>query len=83
MRPVVRLLGKSQCRLCEEARAMLEQLQPKLRFIIEDVNVELDPSLRERFGEQVPVVEVNGEVVLTAPIRKRALEDALEDALAR
>jgi glutaredoxin len=56
------LYHRPGCHLCEDARALLERLQPRYRFTLQAVNVEDDPELTAAHGEQVPVIAVNGKV---------------------
>jgi glutaredoxin len=44
------------CHLCEEAEAMLLRLGLRPRL----VDIDADPSLRERYSDCVPVVEIDG-----------------------
>ena len=56
-RGVVTLYGKPGCHLCDEARAALAELD------VREVDVSADPRLHARYGERIPVVEVDGEEV--------------------
>ena len=61
---VVRLYGRPDCHLCDEARAGLERLRAEgLGFELEEVDIESDERLLARYLERIPVVEVEGEVV--------------------
>ncbi len=50
------------CHLCEDAWALLRREQARHGFTLEAVDVDADAALRERYGTEVPVVEVNGKV---------------------
>jgi glutaredoxin len=56
--PTVVLYTRNGCHLCDDARRVLEQhgIVPKC------VDIDGDPSLRERFDTCIPVVEVEGRV---------------------
>jgi glutaredoxin len=58
---IVTLYGKAGCHLCEEARAAIAPLRAELGFELREVDVALDPVLHRRYGERIPVVEVEGE----------------------
>lgn len=77
---MVRLYGREGCGLCVEARAILVRLQRRYRFDIEDVDIDADPALHDRFFLEIPVVEIDGEVVAKAPISEQTLEDALAES---
>ena len=56
--PRVVLYTRIGCHLCDDALALLEShgLKPTC------IDVDTDPSLRERFNECVPVVEIDGQI---------------------
>lgn len=61
---VVRLYGRPDCHLCDEARERLHELRAGgLDFELEEVDIETDDELHSRFLERIPVVEIGGEVV--------------------
>lgn len=59
--PVVTLYGKPGCHLCEEARAAILAVRAEQELDLREVDVTLDPALHARYGERIPVVEVDGE----------------------
>ncbi|MDE2668271.1 MAG: glutaredoxin family protein [Chloroflexota bacterium] len=75
----VTLYARADCPLCEEARALLDELAERLGFAIEAVDIDGDRELRARYNYAVPVIAVGGEEVARAPIRVAPLEAALEE----
>jgi hypothetical protein len=62
--PLVRLYGRPDCHLCDEARRELLELRADgLDFELEETDIEQDPALHGRFLERIPVVELDGEIV--------------------
>ncbi len=60
----VRLYGRPDCHLCDEARAGLIRLRADgLDFELEEIDIETDEQLHTRFLERIPVVEIRGEIV--------------------
>ena len=55
------LYGKAGCCLCDEARAAVEQVRARHSFELREVDVSLDPVMHRRYGERIPVLEVDGE----------------------
>ena len=53
---------RSNCPLCDKAAAFLESERRRLGFAMEWVDIAADPVLTARYGEWIPVVEVNGTV---------------------
>lgn len=80
-KPAVVLYSRPGCHLCDVAETQLRALQPRFGFALAVVDIEENDELHRRFMLEIPVVEVEGEVVARAPITARALEDALTDAL--
>jgi len=73
----VTLYGKPACHLCDQVRAELEHLRSKAPFVLEEIDVSLDPTLERDYGERIPVVAVDGdelcEYELDASARERLL----------
>src|SRR6266849_5169551 len=53
---------RSGCHLCETAWIELLEAQKRHAFALSAVDVDDDPQLAARFGEQVPVITINGKV---------------------
>jgi glutaredoxin len=61
---LVRLYGRPDCHLCDEARDGLRDLIASgLAFELEEVNIEADDELHARYLERIPVIELDGEIV--------------------
>jgi len=58
--PKVVLYTRPGCRLCDEAEAEIASVRREKPFELRKVNIDLDPELKRRYGEHVPVVEVDG-----------------------
>ena len=51
--PRITLYTRSECHLCDEAKAAMMQHFPDLA--VEEVDVDTDPELTRQYGEEVPV----------------------------
>jgi len=60
-RNVVTVYTRQGCHLCEVAIQTLESLQAELQFDIEKRYIEGDPVLEEKYGEQIPVIHIDGQ----------------------
>jgi glutaredoxin len=67
------LYGKPGCHLCEEARAAVERVRAERPFQLEEVDVTLDPVLHRRYGERIPVLELDGEELFQYSVDEAAL----------
>ena len=73
----VTLYGKAGCGLCDEARAEIETARARHAFDLTEVDVSLDPVLNKRYGERIPVVEIDGEEAFELHVRASELEQRL------
>ncbi len=53
---------RAGCHLCDEAWEVLEVERRRFGFALRRVDVDADTLLAERYGQEVPVVTVDGEV---------------------
>lgn len=60
MRQVV-LYTRPGCHLCDDVKDQLNLAASQLRFSVNEINIEDDPALRIRYGQDVPVVTVQGQ----------------------
>ncbi|MDP1852461.1 MAG: glutaredoxin family protein [Candidatus Planktophila sp.] len=49
------------CHLCQVAIDLLESMRTELDFTIEKIYIEGDEKLERLYGEQIPVIHINGE----------------------
>ena len=56
----VTLYGRPGCHLCDDARAVLEELRASVAFELVEVDIESDDALHRRYLERIPVVALDG-----------------------
>jgi glutaredoxin len=49
------------CHLCHAAIDLLESMRSELDFTIEKIYIDGDEKLEKLYGEQIPVIHINGE----------------------
>ena len=49
------------CHLCHAAIELLESMRSELDFTIEKIYIDYDEKLESLYGEQIPVIHINGE----------------------
>ena len=59
----VQLYSRTNCPLCEEARLMLELVKDDINLDIEEINIEEDDKLHEKYLLRIPVIESGGEII--------------------
>ncbi len=68
----VTLYTRQDCHLCEQVKGDLASLQEEYPHQLVEVDVDSDPSLQEKYGNAIPVVEV-GPYRRSAPISRQDL----------
>jgi glutaredoxin len=74
---LVTLYGKPGCHLCEEARAVVEEVRAERAFDLAEVDITRDAELEARYRERIPVVAIDGEEVLELVIERSELQQVL------
>jgi glutaredoxin len=54
------LYGRADCELCREMEDVIAQEAGRFAFRLEKIDIGDNPDLEERFGQEVPVLFVNG-----------------------
>lgn len=67
---------KAGCHLCEDARDLLEEIAEGTEYMLTEVDIRSDLEVFERYRYRIPVILINGEILLEGRI------DALELAQA-
>jgi glutaredoxin len=72
------LYTRQRCHLCEEAKAALAPVLLEFGVGLKEVDVDTDPTLAARFGEQVPVLMLDDRKLAKLRIDAGAVRRALE-----
>lgn len=73
---IVTLYTRKDCKLCDEVKAELDALREKMPHRLVSIDIDSDPSLKEKYNEAIPVLEI-GPYRLQAPITRQSLEMTL------
>ncbi len=65
------MYAKPGCHLCEEAERVLATVECADLFELEIINIERDEELRRRYGEQIPVIVIEGTKAFTYRVDPR------------
>ena len=71
----ITLIGRPGCHLCDDARAVVEQVAGELGVGWQEHSVDDDPALRAQWGDYIPVTLVDGrqhDFYRVSPERLRA-----------
>lgn len=59
-RATVTIYTRPGCHLCGEAKAAIDASGCGGEYSMEEVNIDEDPALGERYGDDIPVIFING-----------------------
>ena len=71
------LYERDGCHLCDEARALLDEMVGRDRYA--RVDIDADDDLVVRYGFRIPVITLDGLERLEAPISRGDLTDLARD----
>jgi uncharacterized membrane protein len=78
----VTLYTRRECKLCDEVKTYLDELQSQFPHRLVEVDIDTDAVLTANFGQAIPVVEV-GPYSLKAPITRQKLQMTIGAAFDR
>jgi len=58
-RPKVTLYTRAGCCLCDDAKRVLSDARRRADFDYQELDIDLDPELRRRYNDEVPVIAIN------------------------
>lgn len=71
------LYGRADCHLCHEMREVVDAVRREAGFDLDEVDVDGDPALVAAYGEEVPVLLVNGRKAFKYRVSPRELRARL------
>lgn len=75
---MITIYTRKNCELCEEAKLMLQLVQEDFPFEYEEVDIESDDRLHEKYMLMIPVIERDAEIIIYGKIGYVELLEALE-----
>jgi glutaredoxin len=73
--------SKPGCHLCEDALRLLQGLRAEFDLAIEEIDITTDRALFKNYFEKIPVLVIDDQVTLAAPIRMENVRAALKSNL--
>jgi len=71
------LYGRPECHLCHEMRAVVDAIRADAPFDLDEVDIDGDPVLLAAYGEEIPVLLVNGRKAFKYRVTPAALRARL------
>lgn len=75
----VKLYMRDTCKLCKDAYYLLLWLNETYPLEIEQIDIASDPELELRYTLEIPVIEVENEIICMGIVREEALKEKLEE----
>jgi glutaredoxin len=75
---LVTLYGKPGCHLCDDARAVVQQVRSRRSFELQEVDVSLDPTMNREYGERIPVLALDGVELFEFHVKEAVLIEQLD-----
>ena len=74
----IEIYSRPGCHLCDEAKEVIERVGRRFPFQLSVINIETDPGLEKLYGEQIPVVFINGNKAFKYHVDEAELEKKAE-----
>ncbi|MBI2724571.1 MAG: glutaredoxin family protein [Chloroflexi bacterium] len=75
------LYTRQNCGLCDEAAEELRALAQEMEFALDEVDIDENPMLHERYDAVVPVIAIGDRTIAEAPVDRASLRDLVREAL--
>lgn len=77
----ITLYSKPGCHLCDDARTVVNEVVARLGAPVEleEIDILADPALQTRYGEEIPVVLIDGRMHTYWRVDPARLEKALKE----
>ena len=76
--PHLRFYTKESCRLCDVAFEIVERISNKINFTLETVDITQSDDLMKKYGNEIPVIEINGNFEFKYKVNEKELLRSLE-----
>ena len=77
---VLTLYTGPDCSLCESVKAEFLAQGAERHFELREVDITTDRALKKRYGLSIPVLEIDGEILLSGRVEPAELRRVLKDA---
>jgi glutaredoxin len=57
----IQIYSRPGCHLCDEMKAVVGRLALSMPLVIEDIDISTDPGLEGLYGQQIPVLIIDGK----------------------
>ena len=76
--PLLRFYTKESCHLCDVALEIVARISNKINFTLEKVDITQSDDLMMKYGNDIPVIEINGNFEFKYKVTEKDLLSTLE-----
>ena len=70
----IEIYSRPGCHLCDEAKEVIDRVGRRVPFNVSVINIDGDPEMQKLYGEQIPVVFINGNKAFKYHVDEAELE---------
>ncbi|HUC96939.1 MAG TPA: glutaredoxin family protein [Candidatus Polarisedimenticolaceae bacterium] len=78
MRHRLVLYSRLDCCLCDEMKTLIQQVAERTPLDLEEINIDSSADLKQKYGEEVPVLFINGRKAFKYRLTARQLTARLK-----
>ena len=83
MRHRLVLYSRVDCCLCDEMKTVIRQVAERTPIEIEEIDIDSSADLKQKYGEEVPVLFINGRKSFKYQVTARQLAARLKSSWVR
>jgi len=72
------IYSRPGCHLCDDAKEVVERVRRRFPFSLRVIDIETDPELEKAYGQQIPVVFINGNKAFKYHVDEHELEQKVK-----
>ena len=80
MRHRLVLYSRVDCCLCDEMKTVIRQVAQRTPVDVEEIDIDSSADLKQKYGEEVPVLFINGRKAFKYRLSARQLAARLKNA---
>ena len=74
----ITIYSKPDCHLCDRAKEVIARCRQQANFELEEVDISQNPDLLARYGQDIPVILLDGREIARHFVRERKLCELLQ-----
>ncbi len=73
----VTIYSRPGCHLCDQMKSVVASVSARMPLAIEEIDISRDALLEQRYGEQIPVLLIDGKIAAKYRISEEEFERVL------